>query len=390
MMGMQNLMAEAQEMAANNPEMAARMMEGMDADDVAPDLSLSSDPNSGHVGGDHEKWMNKISIQYINNCTDTDELLKIIDAMHEGGFVGLHRAAEDKLVTVQKRTEQSTDTDALFDDLFSWESEARSQDEELKTLRTGAASGSAPVRRGAMKVEPKQIPREEPKAAPKEVAEPDGNSARHTYDNYQSKWDKWDNAKYIDEVLEQEEAKMDEADQVRPPAARRRGSKRQSLSDHSGVADRSQLRHRPPQLKADKIRDTPAAPRVSEIVRNAPVEKPMTSVEKKYMADKEKEKGNGAGPSQHGLPSKTLARITSACGATRPPRIKRPASPRVVRPSECFKSGELDTAVEYYTRALSLHKDHMIYSNRAMAYLRLKRCVLCSCSTYGLSSNMMA
>ena len=35
---------------------------------------------------------------------------------------------------------------------------------------------------------------------------------------------------------------------------------------------------------------------------------------------------------QHGLPSKAMALITSECGATRSMSIKRPESPRVVRP----------------------------------------------------------
>ena len=41
--------------------------------------------------------------------------------------------------------------------------------------------------------------------------------------------------------------------------------------------------------------------------------------------------------------------------------------------NECFKSGEYDTAVEYYTRGLSLHESAIIYANRAMAYLRMER-----------------
>ena len=41
--------------------------------------------------------------------------------------------------------------------------------------------------------------------------------------------------------------------------------------------------------------------------------------------------------------------------------------------NECFKSGEYDTCVEYYTRGLSLHESAIIYANRAMAYLRMER-----------------
>eukprot|EP01050_Picozoa_sp_SAG11_P000318 SAG11_NODE_8_length_31217_cov_52.169677_20_plen_88_part_00 len=86
------------------------------------------------------------------------------------------------------------DTSALFEDLFSWETSARQQDEQLKSLRsTGAAEPtgpSAPVRSGAPA--PKQIaeaglkPSQPPKTARIEEVEVEGEtSARHTYDNYQ-------------------------------------------------------------------------------------------------------------------------------------------------------------------------------------------------------------
>jgi tetratricopeptide (TPR) repeat protein len=42
--------------------------------------------------------------------------------------------------------------------------------------------------------------------------------------------------------------------------------------------------------------------------------------------------------------------------------------------NECFKSGEYDTAIAYYTRGLELNpRSAIIFANRAMAYLRQER-----------------
>eukprot|EP01050_Picozoa_sp_SAG11_P000319 SAG11_NODE_8_length_31217_cov_52.169677_21_plen_118_part_00 len=58
----------------------------------------------GHDGSEKEAWLNKINLQYINACSSPDELQKIVDEMHRMGFVGLERAAEDKLLTLQRYT----------------------------------------------------------------------------------------------------------------------------------------------------------------------------------------------------------------------------------------------------------------------------------------------
>ena len=197
--------------------------------------------------------------------------------------------------------------DALLADLNDWEMVATQQDAEL---RQSNAEESAPDDLPGLRSRRVQDPSVKP-AAPEFIpqekqtkpevihaSKDPGSGARHTYDNYQKKWDKWDNAEFIEDVLT-EEAKRDEDDAAEE-------KKRQDAA--------------------------PAKPKVSDLVRAAPVKKGLNSVEKKILADKEKEKGN-----------------------------------------ECFKTGEHDTAIEYYTRGLSLHENAIIYANRAMAYLRMDR-----------------
>jgi hypothetical protein len=49
-------------------------------------------------------------------------------------------------------------------------------------------------------------------AAPKKVSEQEaaeslkGMAARHTYDNYQAKWDKWDNKEFFEQAMAEAEA----------------------------------------------------------------------------------------------------------------------------------------------------------------------------------------
>lgn len=193
--------------------------------------------------------------------------------------------------------------DALLADLNDWEMVAEQQDQELR--QAGAQGGSDPDKPGVRRGKDPNVKPKEPEFVPLETNKPEvihatkqpGGGARHTYDNYQKKWDKWDNAEFIEDVLTEEAKKEeDEAKQK--------------------------------QERASKV----AKPKVSDLVRQAPVKKGLNSVEKKILADKEKEKGN-----------------------------------------ECFKSGEYDTALEYYARGLTLHENAVIYANRAMAYLRLDR-----------------
>ena len=194
--------------------------QGMDETSSAAALMQQSEgegklSDDYRVPTDHAKWLNTISAEHIGTCIDEEELIKIIEAMHEEGFIGLERLAEERLATVGKKVEKAMDTNALFEDLFSWEEEARESDAELKAIRPTAGGKSdvanAPVRQGV------KISERTPDLAPSKpniISAPKskeaGNGARHTYDNYQNKWDKWDNSAYIEEVLEEEDEKQEE------------------------------------------------------------------------------------------------------------------------------------------------------------------------------------
>ena len=294
--------------------MASMQKAKEDGDDVAVDsMQAAMDQQTdslqySHRTSEREEWLLTLDQQYIRECTDVDELHKVIEAMQEEGFIGLQNAAENRLSEFQKKVEAKVDTHALFDDLAEWEMVSRREDNELRAASQPqegegdhAPTGGAPVRKGGMvrPAKPNHVPiKKEPKEKVDLFSKPaSGTSARHTYDNYQSKWDKWDNSNFIEEVLE-EEAKKD--------------------------ADEEEAKKNAPAA--------PAAPSVSDAVRGAPMKQPMSAIERKIMADKEKEKGN-----------------------------------------ECFKIGEHDTAIEYYTRGLELQPNAIIYANRAMAYIRIKR-----------------
>jgi len=104
--------------------------------------------------------------------------------------------------------------DSLLADLNDWEMVAEQQDQELRQAASeGGGEADRPgIRRGVdPNVKPKEpefIPME--KTSKPEVVhaskEP-GTGARHTYDNYQKKWDKWDNAEFIEDVLTEEAKK---------------------------------------------------------------------------------------------------------------------------------------------------------------------------------------
>lgn len=346
-----------------NQAMAVAKQAEEDGDDVAADNMRAAireqDANikeAAAMNSDHEDWLRQIDVPYINACTDVEELHKIASTMEKEGFAGLMKCANERLqdftkcaalpadlpraldtgycdggqqfefparartpagspprrlltlvplppAALRRESEKHVDMDSLLADLNDWEMVAEQQDQELRQAASeGGGEADRPgIRRGVdPNVKPKEpefIPME--KTSKPEVVhaskEP-GTGARHTYDNYQKKWDKWDNAEFIEDVLT-EEAKKEQDEEVKKE-------------------------------EAAKV----AKPKVSDLVRQAPVKKGLNSVEKKIMADKEKEKGN-----------------------------------------ECFKSGEYDTSIEYYTRGLTLHENAIIYANRAMAYLRLER-----------------
>jgi len=291
-----------------NTAMAVAAKAEADGDDVAADSMRAAikeqDANikaAAEHNSEHEDWLRKIDVPYINACTDVEELHKISQYMEKEGFAGLKKAADERLRDFVKAAEKEVDMDALLADLNDWEMVAEQQDQELRQAASEGGEVDRPrIRRG---VDPTVRPKE-PEFVPMEKNKPEvihatkepGSGARHTYDNYQKKWDKWDNAEFIEDVLTEEAKKEEE------------------------------------EAKQQQERSKVAKPKVSDLVRQAPVKKGLNSVEKKIMADKEKEKGN-----------------------------------------ECFKSGEYDTSIEYYTRGLALHETAIIYANRAMAYLRQDR-----------------
>ena len=101
--------------------------------------------------------------------------------------------------------------DALLADLNDWEMVAEQQDQELRQAASEGGESDRPgIRRG---VDPSVKPKE-PEFVPMEKSKPEvihatkepGSGARHTYDNYQKKWDKWDNEDFFEQAMAEAEA----------------------------------------------------------------------------------------------------------------------------------------------------------------------------------------
>ena len=148
-----------------NAAMARAAEAEADGDDVAADNMRNAirqqDENIKAAAGrdsEREDWLRQIDVQYINKCSDVEELHKISQAMQDEGFAGLKKCADERLTEFVKISEQAIDMDALLGDLNDWEMVATRQDNELREASAaeaaeaaadGGGEGPAPIRRGA-------------------------------------------------------------------------------------------------------------------------------------------------------------------------------------------------------------------------------------------------
>ncbi len=87
-----------------NTAMAVAAKAEADGDDVAADSMRAAireqDANikaAAEHNSEHEDWLRKIDVPYINACTDVEELHKISQHMEKEGFAGLKKAADERL-----------------------------------------------------------------------------------------------------------------------------------------------------------------------------------------------------------------------------------------------------------------------------------------------------
>ena len=87
-----------------NTAMAVAAKAEADGDDVAADSMRAAireqDANikmAAEQNTEHEDWLRKIDVPYINACTDVEELHKISQYMEKEGFAGLKKCADERL-----------------------------------------------------------------------------------------------------------------------------------------------------------------------------------------------------------------------------------------------------------------------------------------------------